>query len=858
MQVLKRNSNKEFVKFDKITERLKHLLNNDLSKIIDPVIITQKIATRIHDGITTSEIDELSSNICISMITVHPAYGKLAGRIVIDNHQKNTSPNFLHVIKILRANLGSNGKSSPLASKELEKIAEKHEQKIQNMLDFSRDHDLGYFGFKTLEKAYLKKVGSKIVERPQHLFMRVAIGIHGEDLDNIKETYDYLSLKYYTHATPTLFHAGTPRPQMSSCFLLDGSEDSVEGIYKSITNCALISKWAGGIGVHISGIRGSGSYINKTGGKSNGLMPMLKVYNDTARYINQSGKRPGSFAMYIEPWHCDIFSFLDAKKNHGQEEERARDLFYALWIPDLFMERVSDDKDWTLMCPNEYPGLDDVYGDEFKTLYELYESKEKTVNRKHTRTIKARYLWKAIISSQVETGTPYMLYKDSCNKKSNQKNLGTIKSSNLCAEIIEYSTYNNKNGLPEAAVCNLASLCLPKILKDPDLSIFENKKITIYSKDNCGWCKLAKGTMKKLNIQYNEILLNNDTIEDFFNEYNVSTVPQIIIGEENIGGYDNLWKLVKPIIDFELLIKLAKSTTYNLNKIIDKNFYPIESTRLSNMTHRPIGIGVQGLADLFIKLRLPFTSEEAKEVNLKVFEAIYFGSLQASLDLAKKHGPYDSFEDSPLSKGKFQFDLWEKDKNYLSGLFDWESLRTDIIKYGVRNSLLIALMPTASTSQIMGNNECIEPYTSNIYKRRTLAGEFTIINEHLMEDLISMGMWDDEARSKLLYLRGSVQQLPNFPSLLKNVYKTVWEISQKECIRMTADRSRFVCQSQSFNLWFDNPTFKTLTNAHMFGWKQGLKTGSYYIRSKPKLNSQRFTMDPNKEKEYDECLNCGS
>ena len=864
MQVQKRNNKKEPVRFDKITERISYLLYDGLNEFIDPTIITQKIAERIHDGITTAQIDELCSRICAAMITIHPSFGILAGRIIVDNHQKNTSPNFLHVVKILGANLGPNGEAAPLISKEVEEITERNEEKIQSFLDFSRDHDLGYFGFKTLEKAYLKKVGNQLVERPQHLFMRVAIGIHGEDLDSVKETYDNLSLRRYTHATPTLFHAGTPRPQMSSCFLLDGSEDSVEGIYGAITNCALISKWAGGIGLHIHGIRGDGSYIRKTGGQSDGIMPMLKVYNDTARYINQSGKRPGSFAIYLEPWHLDIFTFLDAKKNHGQEEERARDLFYALWIPDLFMERVKEDNDWTLMCPDEYPGLSDVCGDEFKKLYIKYEEIEKKKSRNKQRIIKARDVWKAIISSQVETGTPYMLYKDACNNKSNQKNLGTIKSSNLCAEIIEYSTSSNENGNSEAAVCNLASLCLPTILKH-DHEMLRFSEITMFTKSNCGWCTLAKGTLKKFKLSFNEVNLDDEAKRKaFFVEKQVTTLPQVVINwngktEEYIGGYTALWDQLKPTIDYEKLHKMAYSVTINLNKIIDKNFYPIEATRTSNLRHRPIGIGVQGLADLFIKLRYPFTSLEAKDVNKKIFETMYHGAMQASLDLAKKEGAYETFPNSPLANGIFQFDMWPDSENYLSGMYDWVSLRSNIMKHGIRNSLLLAIMPTASTSQIMGNNECIEPYTSNVYKRRTLAGEFTIINIHLMEDLISMDMWDEETRNRLLYLRGSVKQIPEFPSHLKDVYKTVWEISQKECINMAADRGRFICQSQSLNLWFDKIDFKKLTNAHMYGWQNGLKTGSYYIRSKPTLNSQRFTMDPDKEKQYEEeCLSCGS
>lgn len=872
MQVQKRNQEMVDVKFDKITERIKYLLYDGLDKVIDPSIITQKIAQRIHNGIKTSEIDELSSQICAAMITTNIAFGKLAGRIVIDNHQKNTSSSFYDVVMCLHGNRGPHGNPAPMISDEVKLVVEMYNKEIQGMIHYERDHDLGYFGFKTLEKAYLKKVNGKIVERPQHLFMRVAIGIHGEDMERVKETYDSLSLKYYTHATPTLFHAGTPRPQMSSCFLLDGSVDSVEGIFKSITNCALISKWAGGIGVHMSGIRGNGSYIRKTSGKSTGIMPMLKVYNDTARYINQSGARPGSFAMYLEPWHLDVFTFLDAKKNHGQDEERARDLFYALWIPDIFMERVKSNGYWTLMCPDVYPGLTEVYGEAFTELYTKYEN-EMTIDDVNKYRIQARDLWKAIISSQVETGTPYMLYKNACNKKSNQQNLGTIKSSNLCSEIIQYSTSSNPNGDPEAAVCNLASLCLPKILEEPDLSYFHTETVTVFSKSECGWCTLAKGTLKKLGIAFEVNNLDDEEERNAaFEFYNVSTLPQIFVGDRRIGGYNDLWQLVKPTINYKLLGKMTRAVTYNLNKIIDKNFYPIPATETSNTRHRPIGIGIQGLADLFIRLRLPFTSPEAKRINCAIFETMYYHALAESNTIAREKGPYETFHGSPLSEGKFQFDLWDSVK--LSGMYNWEALRTDIMATGVYNSLLIAVMPTASTSQIMGNNECAEPYTSNVYKRRTLAGEFTVVNEHLMEDLMSMGMWDEDTRSRLMYLRGSVQDLPNLPSHLKEIYKTTWEISQKECINMAADRGRFVCQSQSFNLWFEKPDFKTLTNAHMYGWSSGLKTGSYYIRSKPRLNSQRFTMDPEKEKQYEaekhkknserkkgyeeECLSCGA
>ena len=870
MQVAKRNNQKASVRFDEITDRLENLLYGGLNKYIDPALITQKVVLRVYDGIKTREIDELSAQVCAAMVTIHSSFGILAGRIVVDNHHKNTPSSFLSVVESLYNNVGFHGNHAPLVSKEVLQLTRKYKKRIQETLNYSRDFDLGYFGFKTLEKAYLKKINGEVIERPQHMFMRVSLGIHGDNFEEVVETYNYMSNRFYTHATPTLFHAGTPRPQMSSCFLLDGSEDSVEGIFSSITNCALISKWAGGIGVHISSIRGTGSYIRKTGGKSDGILPMLRTYNSTARYINQSGKRPGSFAMYIEPWHLDIFAFLDAKKNHGSEEERARDLFYALWIPDIFMQRVKDDGNWTLMCPDEYPGLADVYGEKFEKLYIKYEAMDAKHRERSKRHIKARDVWRAIISSQVETGTPYMLYKNACNSKSNQQNLGTIKSSNLCAEIVEYSNANqgykdNKEAAPEAAVCNLASLCLPMILEKPDISALQANLTKIYTKDNCAWCKLAKATMKQNAINFTEISLNDShTRNCFYEDYNVSTLPQIFVDNKIIGGYSDLWERVKPSLNWKKLAEMTASVTRNLNKIIDKNFYPIEAARYSNLKHRPIGIGVQGLADLFISLRLPFTSDEAKRINKKVFETMYFGALFASWELAACLGAYETFKGSPLSQGKFQFDLWPGETSLSKplrpgGLWDWEYLRQKIVKDGVRNSLLIAVMPTASTSQIMGNNECIEPYTSNIFLRRTIAGEFTMINTHLMNDLIALDMWNGEIRERLLFHHGSVQKIPEIPKLLRDIYKTVWEISQKECIVMSSDRGRFVCQSQSFNLWFDKPTFNIITNAHMYAWKMGLKTGSYYIRSKAAKNSQRFTMDPKAEKKLEaECLECSS
>ena len=741
------------------------------------------------------------------------------------------------------------------------------------MLDNDRDYLFDFFGFKTLEKSYLLSLNinnkKKIVERPQHLFMRVAIGIHGDDLENVKKTYDNLSLKQYTHATPTLFNASTNNPQLSSCFLI-ATEDSIEGIFETITDCAKISKWSGGIGIHVSNIRANGSYIRKTGGYSDGILPMLKVYNDVARYINQGGgKRNGSFSIYLEPWHADVFDFLDAKKPHGSDETRARDLFYALWVPDLFMERVESDGDWYLMCPNQSKGLPDVYGDDFNKLYLRYIEEKKYIKK-----IKARELWNSIISSQIETGTPYMAYKDHVNKKSNQKNIGTIKSSNLCCEITEVSNST------ETAVCNLASICLPSILDYSKISSnTTNKKyfegeLKLYSKDDCSYCKLLKALLKSVNLTYDEI----DEIEA--EKYRLScnpvpekfeTVPQLFSLYDNsinyLGDYSTNWNILKPIIDYNKLYQLSYELTLNLNKVIDKNYYPTEKTRNSNMNHRPIGIGVQGLADLFIKLRLPFESDVSRKINKYIFETIYYGALNASHDLACKDGKYSTFDNSPLSKGIFQFNLWNLPEDNLSGFWDWEELRSKIIKNGVRNSLLVALMPTASTSQIMGYNECFEPITSNLYLRRTLAGEFTVVNNYLLKDLIDLDLWNENTKNRLIYDKGSVQNIKDLPKFLKDIYKTVWEIPQKSIIEMSASRGPFICQSQSLNLFFEKPEYKKLTMAHLLGWKKGLKTGSYYIRSKPALNAQKFGLDINIEKklieedlqsEEEGCLSCGA
>ena len=836
MQVQKRDGSFQPVKFDKITERIDAFCKK---LTIDPVEIAQQIIQRLTDKITTIELDKLTIEYCASLALNHPDYLKLASCLAISNHQKNTSSTFSKVVSLLFNNKDELGQNCPLISEEIKNYTLL--EKIDNMIDYSRDYLLDFFGFKTLERAYLLRLGKtkKIVERPQHMWMRVALGIHGLDLKKVKETYDYLSLGFFTHATPTLFHAGTPRPQMSSCYLL-GTEDSVEGIYKTITDCAQISKWAGGIGVHISNIRSKNAYIRKTGGKSNGLIPMLKVYNNTARFINQSGKRNGSFAMYLEPWHADIFDFLNAKKPHGAEEERARDLFYALWIPDLFMKRVQENGVWSLMCPDKCTGLTDVYGYEFDTLYVEYENQ-----KQYIRQIPAQLLWTHILDSQIETGTPYMLYKDSCNRKSNQKNLGTIKSSNLCAEIIEYS--NDK----ETAVCNLASIALPKFLKYENT--LDNTDIVIYTKSNCNFCKYAKNLLfhkYKVN-SYEEIIYDNETerkkfYRDLGEHYDtdINTMPQIIKNGILLGGFNDLIDFIRPSVDFEKLKIVTKILTINLNNIIDRNFYPTPESKLSNLRHRPIGIGVQGFADLIQLMYLSFEDEEVKELNIKIFETIYFSALEASLDLAKKFGSYETFQGSPLSQGKFQFNLWDKD---IPLTCNWEELREKIEQYGVRNSLLIALMPTASTAQILGNNESFEPYTSNLYTRRTLAGEFTVINKHLLKDLIMFDLWNKDIKDKIMIQRGSIQNIPEIPIFLKKIYKTVWELPQKLMIELSADRGQFIDQSQSFNVFINKIDYTLLSKIHFYGWKNGLKTGTYYIHSRAAINSQRFTIDPKKE-----------
>ncbi len=754
MLVLKRDGRRETVKFDKITARIEKLCYGLDPKFVNPVEVAMKVINGLYDGVSTQELDNLAAEISATLTTKHPDFAKLAARIAVSNLHKVTSKSFSNTMKRLYTYVDpKNGQNAPLISKETYKVIKEHAAELDEAIIYDRDFSYDYFGFKTLERSYLMKIDGKVVERPQHLLMRVAVGIHGEDITSAIETYNLLSEKWFTHATPTLFNAGTPKPQLSSCFLLTMKDDSIDGIYDTLKQCAKISQSAGGIGLSIHNVRGKGSYIKGTGGTSNGIVPMLRNFDMTARYVDQGGgKRKGSFAIYLEPWHSDVFEFLDLKKNHGKEELRARDLFFALWIPDLFMKRVESNEMWSLFCPNEAPGLAEVWGEEFERLYEKYEREGK-----FRKQIKAQDLWFEILESQIETGTPYILYKDAANRKSNQKNLGTIKSSNLCTEIIEYTSPD------EVAVCNLASIALPKFIN-------------------------AEGKF-----------------------------------------------------DHQKLYEITKVVTRNLNKVIDVNYYPVVEARNSNLKHRPIGIGVQGLADAFILLRMPFDSPEARRLNEDIFETIYFGAMESSMEIAKQLGPYETFKGSPVSKGIFQFDMWNVTPK--SGRWNWDQLKRDVKQFGVRNSLLLAPMPTASTSQILGNNECFEPYTSNIYTRRTLSGEFIIANKHLMKDLMSLGLWSENMRQKLIGANGSVQPIAEIPQNIKDIYKTVWEISQKAIIDMSADRGAYICQSQSLNIHLTNPNFGKLTSMHFYAWKKGLKTGMYYLRSTAAADAIKFTLD---------------
>jgi ribonucleoside-diphosphate reductase alpha chain len=763
MYVIKRDGNRESVKFDKITARIQKLCYGLDPIHVTPISVAMKVIEGIYEGVTTSELDNLAAETAASLTTKHPDYALLASRIAVSNLHKNTNKSFSKTMEDLYNYIDpKTGKKAPLIADDVYEIIRKNAQELDSTIIYDRDFGYDYFGFKTLERSYLLKINGQVAERPQHMVMRVSVGIHKDDIASAIETYNLMSERWFTHATPTLFNAGTPKPQMSSCFLLTMKDDSIDGIYDTLKSCAKISQSAGGIGLSIHNVRATGSYIRGTNGTSNGIIPMLRVFNDTARYVDQGGgKRKGSFAIYLEPWHADIADFLDLRKNNGKEENRARDLFTAMWTPDLFMKRVEDNAEWSLFCPNEAPGLAECWGEEFEALYTKYEREGRA-----RKTIQARDLWAAIIQSQIETGNPYMLYKDSANRKSNQQNLGTIKSSNLCCEIMEYTAPD------EIAVCNLASIALNRFVED---------------------------------------------------------------------GQFNHQKL------FEVTYTITK----NLNKIIDRNYYPVAEARNSNLKHRPIGIGVQGLADAFILMRFPFDSDEAAKLNKEIHETIYYASMTASKDLAKVDGPYESFAGSPVSKGIFQFDMWGVTP---STRWEWDILKEEVKKHGVRNSLLLAPMPTASTSQILGNNECFEPYTSNIYSRRVLSGEFVIVNKHLLKDLVKLGIWNDKLKNKIIGANGSVQGIAEIPDNIKALYKTVWEISQKVIINMAADRGAYICQSQSLNLFVQDANFAKLSSMHFYGWKAGLKTGMYYLRTKAAADAIKFTVEAEATTEAPEVL----
>ncbi|THF48768.1 ribonucleoside-diphosphate reductase subunit alpha [Flavobacterium supellecticarium] len=754
MYVVKRDGRREPVMFDKITDRVR-ILCYGLNDLVDPVKVAMRVIEGLYDGVTTSELDNLAAETAASMTVSHPDFAQLAARIAVSNLHKNTKKSFSETMTDMYQYVNPRtNQESPLISDEVYEVIMANAERLDSTIIYNRDFNYDYFGFKTLERSYLLRINGQIVERPQHMLMRVSVGIHLNDIESAIETYELMSKKFFTHATPTLFNAGTPKPQMSSCFLLTMQDDSIDGIYDTLKHTAKISQSAGGIGLSIHNVRATGSYIRGTNGTSNGIVPMLRVFNDTARYVDQGGgKRKGSFAIYVEPWHADIFDFLDLRKNHGKEEMRARDLFYAMWMNDLFMKRVQEDGQWTLMCPNECPGLYDVYGDEFDAMYIAYENAGKG-----RKTIKARELWEKILESQIETGTPYMLYKDAANRKSNQKNLGTIRSSNLCTEILEYTSAD------EIAVCNLASISLPMFVE---------------------------------NGEFNHTLL-----------------------------YD-----------------VTKRVTRNLNKVIDRNYYPVKEAENSNMRHRPVGLGVQGLADAFILLRMPFTSDAAKKLNQEIFETMYFAALTASMEMAKEEGPYSTFEGSPISKGEFQYNLWGLNDDDLSGRWDWASLRKEVMQNGVRNSLLMAPMPTASTSQILGNNEAFEPYTSNIYTRRVLSGEFIVVNKHLLQDLVNLGLWNESLKQEIMRANGSIQNIDIIPQDIKELYKTVWEMSMKDIIDMSRQRGYFIDQSQSLNLFMEGATFAKLTSMHFYAWQSGLKTGMYYLRTKSAVDAIKFTLN---------------
>jgi len=883
MRVIKRSGEYEDVSFDKILNRITSLStdNPPLNKInIDSSLVAQKVIQELRDLVTTKELDVLSSQIAIAMYSKHPDYAKLASRIVVSNHHKNTLDTFSDKVeKMFHL-------EKPLVNSDFYELVKNNKVLIDSKINYDKDYIFDYFGLKTLEKSYLYKINGEIIERPQDMIMRVCLSIHRNDINRAFESYDYMSDLYFTHATPTLFNAGSNREQFASCFLLSMKEDSIDGIYKTLNDCALISQHSGGIGLHIHNIRAKDSYIAGTSGKSNGIVPMLRVFNDTARYVDQGGgKRNGSFAIYLEPWHADIMSFLDLKKNHGNESERARDLFYALWIPDLFMEKVVNDEMWHLFCPNESDDLSNYVGEDFVQRYD-----ELVENSEFREAIPARKVWAAILNSQIETGTPYLLYKDSCNKKSNQQNLGVIKSSNLCTEIVEYSDKD------ETAVCNLASIALKRFVVPRDK---ENLKLRIFSKPGCIYCKMAKDLCERMDIDH-EVLEHSEYLLSGEYPHGV-TFPQIIIlsnkiGEQtgHLGGYTELERYLSGTFDYEKLGEVTEIITRNLNNIIDYNYYPTPETKRSNMRHRPIGIGVQGLANVFFELNLPFDCMEARDLNEKIFETIYFHSMKCSVEHSKEReihmkkykswlsqtngnncgcdddfidssefhtlkktlhnilqeeierdeylGSYSSFIGSPLSNGEFQFDLWNYKQT--DNRHNWSSLKRDVLKYGVRNSLLVAPMPTASTAQILGNYECFEPIMSNIYSRRVISGEYMVINEYLVNDLIHNDLWSREMKDKIIEQNGSIQNISEIPKVFKDKYKTVWELKQKVIVNMAVDRGKYICQSQSMNLFLESPSAKTLTSMHVYAWRQGLKTGIYYLRTRPASNALQFTVAP--------------
>lgn len=769
MKVINRKGEQEEVRFDKILDRISQLTYG-LHGSVDAARVAQAVIEGLNDGITTRDLDRLAAETAASMMTSHPDYGRLAARIAVSDLHKQTRDSFSDTIQDLHEYVDPvTMKAAPLINEETFKVAREHREELDAAVRYERDYEYDYFGFKTLERSYLLKIDGGIAERPQHMLMRVAIGIHGDDIPSALETYDLLSQGYFTHATPTLFNAGTPKPQMSSCFLLDMKDDSLDGIYDTLKMCAQISKSAGGLGLAIHKVRAKGSYIRGTNGTSNGIVPMLRVFNNTVRYVDQGGgKRKGALAVYLEPWHADIFDFLQMRKNHGAEEMRARDLFYALWIPDLFMKRVEEDAEWTLMCPDECPGLDEVYGDEFEALYTKYEAQGKG-----RETVRARTLWEEVIGAQIEAGTPYMLYKDSVNRKSNQKNIGIIRSSNLCTEIVEHTDPD------EVAVCNLASVALQKF------------------------------------------------------------------ADRETGKYDH-----------EALFHVVYHVVRNLNKVIDQNYYPVNEAKASNLRHRPVGLGVQGLADTFALLGMPFESDDARRLNKEIFETMYFAAVTSSKDLAKEQGPYETFAGSPASEGVLQFDLWGVKPD--SGRWDWKALKAEVVEHGLRNSLLVAPMPTASTSQILGNNECFEPFTSNLYTRRTLSGEFVVINKHLVRDLVELGLWNEDVKEQIVLSNGSIQHIGALPERIRELYKTVWEIKQKTIIDLAADRGAFIDQSQSLNIHMTEPNFAKISSMHFHGWRRGLKTGMYYLRTQAASQALKFTVDPAKEREAREARDAAS